>query len=276
MLGKFKQIFGKERDVIIGAIHFPPLPGYSEFPGLDIALNNALADLKAFEIGGVDAVIVENNYDIPHKTFVDPEVADALEYLSKMMSAATNLPVGISVLWNDYKTALAISKKIGLKFIRIPVFVDKVETNYGVMSPKADEAIAFRKEIEAENVDLFTDIHVKHSKILSPYTIVESAKMAIKKGSDALIITGKWTGDVPDLAKIRQVREAVGEFPIVCGSGVDNTNIVNLFNVANGAIVSTSVKDGDNDANKVNVKAYEQRINQLKVKTLVNQIKKRF
>lgn len=269
MSSKLKDIFGKERNIIIGAIHFPPLVGYPDFPGLDVALENALFDLKAFEDGGVDAVIVENNYDIPHKTFVDPEVADALSYLSLKIKNSTNLPVGISVLWNDYKTALTISKKNNLKFIRVPVFVDKVETNYGIMDPKADEVIEFRKSIDAEGVAIFADIHVKHSKILSEYSIVESAKMAIGKSADALIITGRWTGEAPDLKEIKEVREFVGDFPILCGSGIDSRNVNVLFDIADGAIVSTSVKDGDGDMKQVNIKPYNNRINKEKVRDLV-------
>lgn len=270
---KLNKIFGKEKDILIGAIHFPPLPGYEGFPGLDVALQNALKDLEAFEKGGVDAIVIENNYDIPHKTLVDKEVADALEYLATKIKEKTSLPIGISVLWNDYITALTISKKVGLKFVRIPVFVDKVETSYGIMEPKANEVVEFRKSIGAEDVLLFTDIHVKHSKLLSSLSIVESAKLAIEKGSDALIVTGRWTGDAPDLSEIAQVREAVGDFAILCGSGVDYLNVKSLFSVANGAIVSTSVKQGDLDSKQINMKGYDSRIDSEKVKLLSNQVK---
>lgn len=67
---KFNKIFKKKKKVIIGAVHFPPLLGYPGFPGFDVALKNAIFDLKAFEKGGVDGIIFENNYDIPHKTLL--------------------------------------------------------------------------------------------------------------------------------------------------------------------------------------------------------------
>jgi membrane complex biogenesis BtpA family protein len=269
-----ESIFKKEKNIVIGAIHFPPLSGYPDFPGIDIALKNALADLKAFEDGGVDAIIVENNYDIPHKTFVSPEVAENLIFLSQKVKEATSLPVGISVLWNDFKTALSVSKKVGLKFIRVPVFVDTVETDYGTMEAQADNVKAFQKKIGAEDIALFTDIHVKHSIILSKYTIMESAKLAIEKGSDALIITGRWTGEAPDLTEIKQVREAVGDFPIICGSGMDDKNVLELFKYSNGAIVSTSLKEGVTHSEEVNVKAYTQRISTEKVRGLTGKLNK--
>lgn len=271
-MNKFKKIFNKEQRVVIGALHFPPLLGFSEFPGFEVAQENAFKDLKAFEQGGVDAIIFENNYDIPHTEFVGPEIGASMLLLGAEIKKATTLPVGISVLWNDYKTALSIAKVLDLDFIRVPVFIDTVKTSYGIIEGNFEETIKFRKQIQAEHVALFTDIHVKHAEILSAHTIVESAQLAIKEGSDGLIITGKWTGDAPDLGEIKEVRSVINDFPIICGSGVDSKNIHELFAYASGAIVSTSLKEGSNKQGEVNVKGYEQRIYKNKVEELVKSI----
>lgn len=265
-----KTIFNKDKNILIGAVHFPPLSGYADFPGLDVALQNAIADIRAFEEGGADAIIIENNYDIPHTEFVTAEVGESLTYLAKEISKVTTLPIGISVLWNDYKTALTIAQKTGLKFIRIPVFVDTVETSYGVIAGNPKEVQKFRTEIGAENVAIFTDIHVKHATLLSKLSLEESAQQAIFEGSDALIITGRWTGDAPELNKLKTVRTAAKDFPILCGSGIDAGNVAESFMYANGAIVSTSLKDGAVVKGEVNVKLYSQRISKEKVRELVN------
>lgn len=271
-MNKFKKIFNKDCGIVIGALHFPPLLGFSEFPGFEIARENALKDLKAFEQGGVDAIILENNYDIPHTEFVGPEIGASMLFLGAEIKNATTLPIGISVLWNDYRTALSIAKVLDLQFIRVPVFVDTVKTSYGIIEGNFEEIIKFRKQIQAEHIALFTDIHVKHAKILSTYTVTESALLAIKEGSDGLIITGKWTGDAPDMAEIKEVRGAVADFPIICGSGVDSKNIHDLFAYASGAIVSTSLKEGSAKQGEINVKGYEQRIEEKRVVKLMESI----
>lgn len=268
-MNKLKKIFKKDKNVIIGALHFPPLLGYPNSPGLKVALKNALADLKEFENGGADGVIFENNYDIPHKEFVDPSVVASMTYLGEKLKSATKLPLGISVLWNDYKTALSIAKILNLQFIRIPVFVDKVKNDYGVIKGKSKKIIEYRKSIGAENVAIFTDIHVKHAKLLSKYSILYSAKLAIQKGSDGLIVTGKWTGQSPNLEDLNKARMVVGDFPILIGSGTDENNISELFQYANGAIVSTSLKKGGNKK-ETNMKSYSQRISKMKIKKLLN------
>jgi membrane complex biogenesis BtpA family protein len=265
MSRKCNDVFKKEKNVVIGAIHFPPLLGYSEFPGIEIALKNALSDLTVFQDNAFDAVIIENNYDSPHQEFVSPSVIASLTYLACKIKEESTIPVGISVLWNDYKTALSIAKIVGLDFIRIPVFVDTVKTSYGIVEGNAKDVIAYRSSIGAEDVLLCTDIHVKHSEILSSYTILESALRAVESGSDALILTGKWTGDMPNMEEMQSVRDTIGDFPILCGSGVNEENVKELFTIANGAIVSTSLKEGLVDSNEVNIKPYSQRISQDKV-----------
>jgi len=272
MLSRFCKIFKKEKGIIIGAIHFPPLLGYPEFPGFVVALNNAVKDLKALEQGGVDAVIIENNYDIPHKILVGPETISAMTLLGIKVVSSTKLPVGVSVLWNDYQAALSIAKTIGAKFIRIPVFVDKVKTNYGIIEGRPQDVINFRKSLGAENIAIFADIHVKHAKILSKHDIQTSTKLAIKNKSDAVIVTGKWTGDAPDINKLIAVKGAAGNFPILLGSGTDEKNIRELLKYANGAIVSTSLKEGGVKKGEVNVKTWQQRIGRDKVKKLIKAV----
>ena len=271
-MNKLQKIFKKDKNIIIGAIHFPPLLGYKGFPGFDIALQNALKDLDAFEKGGVDGVIFENNYDIPHKIFVDPEIITSMTFLISEALKVISVPFGVSVLWNDYRAALSIAKTCKAKFIRVPVFVYSVKTQYGKIIAQPEKITSFRQKIEALNIALFTDIHVKHAEMINKKTISESAKQAIEKGSDALIITGKRTGDKPNMLDLKEARQMVGDFPLLIGSGTDENNVKSLFEYADGAIVSTSLKTGDKKKDEVNSKTYEQRIDKLKVQNLIKKL----
>lgn len=257
------------KKMIIGAIHFPPMPGYPEYPGFEVAFANVLYDLKAFEDGGADAVIIENNYDVPHKERIDEEVVQTMIALGAELRNSTALPIGVSVLWNDYVSAFRIAKAIGGSFIRVPVFVDTVETSYGIMKGKPAEVLRARDELDCNDIKIYADIHVKHATLLSELTIEESALEAIRQHADALIITGKWTGDMPDIDELKSVKMTVGDFPVICGSGVDSHNVKQLFKYADGAIVSTSLKKGLAHEGEVNVKPYEARIDLEKVRGLV-------
>lgn len=273
MINSLKNIFGKDKNIIIGAVHFPPLFGSVEFTSFDVALKNAVEDLLAFEKGGVDGIIIENNYDTPHKIFVEKETIHLMIELGKEIKRKTKLPLGVSVLWNDYKAALTIAKEIGGQFIRVPVFVDNVKTSYGDIFGNPREILEYRKKIEAKDIELFTDIHVKHAELIDKKIIEESAKEAISFGSDAIIITGKWTGDAPNLDELRRVRNKIGDFPIFIGSGADESNIKNLLEYANGAIISTSLKEGKIKEDEINVKTWQQRIDENRVVNLIEKIR---
>ncbi len=263
-----ETIFKKSNAITIGALHLPPLPGYEGFPGFEVAIKNAIFDAQALEKGGADAIIFENNYDLPHTMDVSEEVVNAMITIGIEIKANTTVPLGVSVLWNDYRAALRIAKAVGGTFIRVPVFVDKVQTAYGYTEGTPEDVIACRKELHCEHIALFTDIHVKHSEVLTGEPIIVTAKRAIAAGADALIITGKWTGDAPDVTEIKEVRDAVVDFPIFCGSGVDEKNIMKLYTYANGSIVSTSIKEDSEITHEINLKPYDVRISEEKTRNL--------
>lgn len=254
---------------IIGAVHFPALLGYDEFPGTEVAYWNASKDIKSFEKGGVDAIIIENNYDLPHTEKVPPSVIASLSMLATHLVQVTDLPMGISVLWNDYETALSIAKLAKLAFVRVPVFVDTVKTDYGTIVGDAQKVIEFRKKIKADNVKIYADIHVKHAEIISEHTLLESAKLAETAGADGLIITGQWTGDAPQLDDFKILRDGGIKLPLIIGSGLNHDNVVPLMKAANAAIVSTALKESGDGEHAVNVKGYDARISEKKVAELM-------
>ncbi len=267
---KVKDIFGKTNKIIIGAIHLPPLPGYKDWPGLEVARTNALKDLRAFVRGRVDGIIFENNYDIPHTELIKPAGLAAMNRLGKEIRKICPKPLGVNVLWNDYISDFKLAKDLDLQFVRIPVFVDKVKTDYGIITGYAKKITASRKKMGLNNkTAIFTDIHVKHSVLISEMSLVESGRKAIRQGSDSLILTGQWTGQAPDLRELRSLRKAIGNFPIFIGSGANRSNIKRLLNYANGVIVSTSLKRGGTSNNEVNLKGYAQRIDLGKTLALV-------
>lgn len=264
----------KSKIKIIGAIHLPPLLGFPDFPGYKVALQNAKKDLLAFEKGGADAVIIENNYDLPHTANVPTSVAVSFGKILGELRSSTKLPIGISVLWNDYKTALALAVTYKCDFIRVPVFVDKVESSYGIMEPVYKKLATEKKNLGASKIKILADIHVKHAKLLSKLSLANSAKMAMKFGADGVIITGKWTGEEPSIEDVLKISALKEKIPIYLGSGVSDKNIHKYSKYIKGVIVSTSLKKDSTLVHKINVKPYSSRIDIHKVKKLRHQIDK--
>lgn len=103
--------------------------------------------------------------------------------------------------------------------------------------------MAYKKQIQADDVLVLTDIQVKYATLLEKNkSIATSAKQAVAAGSDGIIVTGNFSGDEPQLDDVIEAKQAVGDFPVLIGSGPSAANANILFQIADGAIVGTSIK----------------------------------
>ncbi len=262
-------------NTIFGAVHLLPTPGFEGFPGKEVVVDTALKDLESLEKGGIDGIVIENNYDLPHQITIKKETENFMSDVINLISLKTKLPIGISILWNSYESALNLALKHDCEFVRVPVFVDHVMTDFGEIVGKSEKVVGYRKNIGAENVKLFTDIQVKHSELLNKRPISDAAEEAIQEGSDGVIVTGKWTGDAPDLNKLENVYNSVGgKVPVIIGSGANEENIKDLLKFSDMVIVSTALKEGESSSKERNVKGYNQRVDSSKVKSLTSRVKK--
>lgn len=247
-----KELFKEEKPLIIGMIHLPALPGTAGFKGnMKEVIDRAIYDAKVLKESGIDALIVENFGDMPYKIELDLAQSTALASAAALVKAAVGLPIGIDAAMNDYKSALSCAKAAGADFIRIPVFVDTVEYFGGIITPCATKALEYRKQIQAEEVAIFADIQVKHTHMLIPnIPIEESAAVAESCGADALIVTGSHTGGEAPIEMVKRAKNTV-KIPVLVGSGISTYNIKDQMSIADGAIVGSSLKEGNSINNPV-------------------------
>ena len=224
-------------------VHLKTLPGYPQYTSMDEVIGQAVNDALILEEGGVEAILIENTDDDPHRKEVLPEVIAAFTLVAKAIRERVKLPIGICVLWNDYKASLAIAKVCGASFVRIPVFTEVVVTASGVIEAEPYEVISYRQKLNAGNIKIMADIQVKHAAMLAKRPIEESAKEALHFGADEIIITGRFTGDSPNIEELKKVIEACPEATIVIGSGTSPDNFKELSKYADKAIVGTYFKE---------------------------------
>lgn len=226
-------------------IALPPLLGYPEFAGINELIEHAISDLEILQQGGVQGVCIENDYDRPHRLIVGPEIVASFTRIAREVKLRASIPVGLQVLLNDWRSSLAIAKVIDAQFVRLDFFVDKVRIQAGIVEPQPEAILAYRQQLGAERIALFTDVQVKHSELIEPgKSLSTSIGEAILNHSDAVVISGKVTGDAPTLEDLQEARAAANDFPILIGSGATSKNVRELLQYANGAIVGTAFKNG--------------------------------
>jgi len=241
-----EELFGTNKPVI-GVIHLLAMPGSPGFNGqLDIAFERAEQEAASLASGGVNGIIIENFFDVPFtKGRVDTSTACAMTIAAQRVKAISGLPLGINVLRNDAKTALAIAGVVDAQFIRVNVLSGAMLCDQGIIEGEAHELMLYRKQLGLEKkVKVFADVMVKHAVPLGQWSDIKmQAADTVKRAlADAIIVTGQATGAAPNLSDIQAVRETLPSTPILVGSGSNKDNVAELLNIANGIIVASSVK----------------------------------
>ena len=262
-----RTLFGSPK-AVIGVIHCRPLPGSPRYAGQSMAeiCDAALADADAYAAGGVHGLIVENHGDIPFlkPSSLGPETAAVMAVLADRVRQAVDVPIGINVLANGAIQALAVAKASGARFIRVNQWSNAYVANEGFVEGPAAAALRYRSWLQASDVKVFADVHVKHGAhaITADRPIAELARDDDFFDADVAIATGQRTGDGAVMAELREIASATVR-PVLVGSGVTKETVGEILSVADGVIVASSLKHGEvwwNPVDRERVKAFMQRI----------------
>ena len=225
-------------------VHLPPLPGSPRFSGdLGSAIGFSLQDARVLKDAGFPALMIENFGDSPFfADQVPPITVAAMTRAVATIANATHLPIGVNVLRNDASAALAIAAATGAAMIRVNVLTGQMDTDQGPIVGRAAE-VARQRQAYCPGVAILADVFVKHATPPFGLTIEQAGRDTWERGgADALIVSGTGTGAAPDLEEASRLRQAVPDATILVGSGASATTLAALAEVADGAIVGSSLK----------------------------------
>lgn len=261
-MNKIDQIF-KVKKPIIGMLHLDYLEGRN-FKGVKEIVRKALVDIKAYELGGIDGILIENWKEESTGEFISKESAKNFKEICVELSKNIHIPFGINVLNNDYKVAFSVAKIVKASFVELDVFVDDVISDFennveALKSPfkilaNPRKITDYMKSIDAESIPLFVFVQPKHYKMLDRNkTIQTSVQEAIKNGASAVLVT-KHTGLAPSVDLIMDAKSSSRSTPVGIGSGFSSKNANDFLKVVDFAVVGTSIKVKNITDNPVGIK----------------------
>ena len=243
------KVFGPGK-IGIGVIHLAALPGSPGYGGdLGAIVRTAAEEAAVMEKAGFSGLIVENYGDIPfHSTGVGPETIASMALVVRAVREAVKVPLGVNVLRNDARAALAIAGVCGAEFVRVNVLVGAFVTSEGLIEGQPAEVMRLRDELAPGRL-VFADIMVKHAAPLANTTISEEALDAAERGmADCVIVTGRRTGRPPSAGELTEARDALArgtrQVHVLVGSGAYPSNLESLLEVADGVIVGSYMRKG--------------------------------
>ena len=238
------------RKPVIGMLHLSALPGAPRYAGdLAAVADSMLRDADALAAGGVHGLMLENYGDVPFFPARVPThvVAQMTALAVEVRRRFPQLPLGINVLRNDGRSALAVAHAAGARFIRVNVLCGARVTDQGLLEGIAHDLLRDRAMLGAiETVRIFADVDVKHSAPLAERPLEVEVSDTLHRGlADALIVSGSGTGKATDPGHVAAARDAAGgAAPIFVGSGVSARTVVEYLPHADGFIIGSAFKRG--------------------------------
>ncbi len=255
---------------VIGMLHLPPLPGSSRWGGDWEAVRQfVLHDATALCAGGVNGLMIENFGDTPFYPDRVPAITvAAMTALASEVRRATDVPLGINMLRNDGRSALAVAVASGAAFIRVNVLCGARVTDQGLLQGIAHDLLRERANLKAEAIRILADVDVKHSAPLAARPLEVEVSDVIQRGhADAIIVSGAATGSATEMHTLQAATRAASQTPVFIGSGVSVETIPELIaHGASGLIVGTSLKfDGriSNPVDPARVRALVEAVRQI-------------
>jgi membrane complex biogenesis BtpA family protein len=231
-------------------LHLPALPGAPRFNGDVAAITDAaLRDADALASGGVHGLMLENYGDVPFYPGRVPAhvVAHMTAVAAEVRREFSTLPLGINVLRNDGRSALAVAHAVGARFIRVNVLCGARVTDQGVIEGVAHDLLRDRAILGAsDTIRIFADVDVKHSAPLAARPLEVEVSDTLHRGlADALVVSGSGTGRATDPGQVAAAKQAAGgAAPVFVGSGVSAATLAAYLPYADGFIVGSSFKRG--------------------------------
>lgn len=241
-MGRFRDLF-PTRKPIIAMAHVPPLPGtplYDTRRGVEGLVESVRADLRILLDAGVDAVIFCNEGDRPYSLEAG---YDGVGVMTRVVTELrpTDRPFGVDYLW-DARAALAIGVATGASFMR-EVATGVYESDMGLWNTDPAGLLRERRRLESE-IAILMNVTPEFASPIGARSIGAVARSAaISSLADAILISGPMAGAEPDLAALREAREAVDpQIPVLVNTGAKSTNIGAFLGVADGCIVGSDLK----------------------------------
>tara|TARA_R110000868_G_scaffold284552_5_gene545005 strand:+ start:1839 stop:2642 length:804 start_codon:yes stop_codon:yes gene_type:complete len=243
-MSRLLSLVKQGRRAVVGMVQLPALPGGANYRAgtIEAVIDAARSEAEILGRNGIDALMVQNLGDIPvhHKTSVE-QVAWMTRVTSEIVAAAS-CPVGLNFLENDAHAMMAVASASGADFVRIKIYVGAMLTPFGIESAQAHVAIKARTALRADKVAILADVHDRTGTPIATGGFEEDVEFALRLGlADGLVLTGKSYQQTLDM--VGRARAQYPKAPLFVGGGVTSENFAEAMAEANGAFVSTAMKD---------------------------------
>ena len=255
--------------LIIGMVHFPPLPGSPEFnddKDLSKILKSVISDIDSLQNNGIDSIMFGNEGDRPYLLKASPESLSTMAYIIGLVKNKIKVPFGVNYLWDPIAT-IALGSICNANFVR-EVFTGVYDSDMGLWNPNASEAIRLRKNLNRNDLKVLFNVNAEFAAPLGNRTTAEKAESAVFSSlADGICVSGVITGKSVNSKDLKETKIKVKDTPVFANTGVNINNVEEMLSVCDGCVIGSSLKyDGVtwNNIDPNRVKKFMEKVNTIR------------
>lgn len=251
---------------IIGLLHLKALPGdpfYEERGGMRAVIEQAEADLEALQGGGVDGILMTNEFSLPYEKKVSAVTLAAMGRVAGTLEHKLTVPFGAEAIYDDEAT-IHLCAAVEADFTRC-VFTGAYAGDLGLVDRDIAKTLRLKRALGLHDLKMFYFVNSEGEVYLNDRDETEITKtMLFNCRPDALVVAGAMAGSNPENSLLSKVGEAAGNTPVICGTGCKEENIQDILPLCDGAFVGTAFKAGGK---------FESPIEETRVRTFMEKVR---
>lgn len=245
MTSWLSDVFASPKPVV-AMLHLTALPGDPGFDtraGIQAVTDRARRELNALQQGGVDGVLISNEFSLPYLTKTEPITAISMARIIGELLPDLRIPYGVNVLW-DGRASIDLAVATGAQYVR-EIFTGVYASDFGLWNTNVGEVARHRARIGASDVKLLFNIVPESAAYLAERDLASLTKSTVFATlPDAVCVSGLTAGAPTDQQVLALVKGAAGDVPVFVNTGVRAENVAAQLAIADAAIVGTYFKHG--------------------------------
>lgn len=261
--------FMKNGKLIIGMVHFPPLPGSPEFnddSNLSKIISTVKQDLESLQDNGIDAIMFGNEGDRPYTLKASNPSLITMAYAIGLLKGYIKVPFGVNYLWDPVAT-VALGSVTNADFAR-EVFTGVYDSDMGLWQPNAAKALRLRSNLNNKKLKLMFNVNAEFASPLGNRTTGEKAESAVFSSlADAICVSGVITSKAVNINDLKDTKNKVNDIPVFANTGVNIENVKDILDIADGCVIGSHLKYEGITWNKIDpdrVKKFMNKVNEFR------------
>lgn len=229
------------------------MPGDPLFGGEDTmesVIQKAREELTALQDGGVDGILIANEFSLPYEKQVSYVTVAAMGCIVGELKKEIRVPFGVNIVSNPIAT-IDLAAATGADFVR-STFTGAYIGENGITDTNIPATLRRKKELGLKNLKLLFKVNPESDTYLAERSLEKITKSIIFHCfPDALCVSGSSAGSETDSGLMERVKKVSGETPVFCNTGCTKENIVEKLEQCDGACIGTAFKKDGKFSNYV-------------------------